>query len=129
MQALYRKLNHLYRTMPALYEQDHNYEGFSWIDHNYAELSMLSFVRKAKDDKQKVYVVNNFTPSPREKFRIGVEDPGTYSLVLNTDSGEFWGSDYPAPEIVTADAVEWNNQPYSIEITLPPLATLYWVYE
>ncbi|MBT80215.1 MAG: 1,4-alpha-glucan branching enzyme [Alteromonadaceae bacterium] len=129
MQALYRKLNHLYRTMPALYEQDHNYEGFSWIDHNYAELSMLSFVRKAKDDKQKVYVVNNFTPSPREKFRIGVEDPGTYSLVLNTDSSEFWGSDYPAPEIVTADAVEWNNQPYSIEITLPPLATLYWVYE
>ncbi len=129
MQSLYRKLNQLYRHYPALHELDHNHEGFGWVDHNYAELSVLSFVRKAKTSNQKVYVVNNFTPSPRESFRVGVQDAGDYQLILNTDSSAFWGSDFPLADKVTADAVPWNNQPYSIEINLPPLATLYWLYD
>ncbi|OFC71863.1 1,4-alpha-glucan branching protein GlgB [Alteromonas confluentis] len=129
IQSLYRKLNQLYREYPALHELDHSHEGFAWIDHNYAELSMLSFVRKAKSSSQKVYVVNNFTPSPREAFRVGVQDAGEYQLILNSDSSAFWGSDFPVAEKVTAQAVPWNDQPYSIEVNLPPLATLYWLFD
>ena len=129
VQSLYRELNHLYKAHPALHELDHSHEGFSWIDHTYAELSVLSFVRKAKAKKQNVYVVCNFTPTPRETFRIGVESKGKYKLILNTDSSEFWGSDFAVPVTVKAVKKPWNNQPYSIEISLPPLATLYWISE
>lgn len=128
VQTLYKTLNHTYQSFPALHELDHHFEGFSWIDHNYAELSVLSFVRKAKT-QQIVYVICNFTPAPRSKFRVGVENPGSYRLILNTDDGQYWGSEFPVPGEVSADNIPWNDKPYSIEIELPPLATLYWVYE
>ncbi|WP_137166813.1 1,4-alpha-glucan branching protein GlgB [Salinimonas lutimaris] len=127
MQQLYRQLNKVYQQYPALYEQDHQPAGFSWIDHDNAEQSIYSFVRSSADNQQQVYVVSNFTPVPCEHFRLGVQKPGTYRLIVNTDDGAFWGSDFTVPEAVEAQPFGWNGQPYSIEIALPPLATIMWV--
>ncbi|RDV26149.1 1,4-alpha-glucan branching protein GlgB [Alteromonas aestuariivivens] len=129
LQTLYKTLNRLYTSEPALYECDHQPEGFAWIDHENGEQSVLSFVRKDASDSQHLYVVSNFTPVPRPSFRIGVMRPGKYKLVLNTDSQVFWGSEYPVSEVVEAVAKPWNHQPYSIEISIPPLATLYLIHD
>lgn len=129
IQALYKKLNHLYSEYPALHEQDSYGEGFEWIDHQNNEHSVLSFVRKSISGDQKVYVVNNFTPVPRESMRLGVLDEGSYQLLLSTDAEEFWGSDFEVEKEFEADDQPWNDKPFSIRVSVPPLATLYIVYD
>ena len=127
IQALYRALNHFYKNTPALYEQDHNPAGFAWIDHNNAEQSVVSFVRSAKNGRQKVYVVSNFTPVPRNNFRIGVDDACRLTLALNTDDSAYWGSGYAVVEHVTSTPTPWNERQHSVEINLPPLSTVFYV--
>ena len=129
IQALYRALNHLYKNTPALYEQDHNPAGFAWIDHNNAEQSVVSFVRSAKNGRQKVYVVSNFTPVPRNNFRIGVDDACRLTLALNTDDSAYWGSGYAVVEHITSTPTPWNERQHSVEINLPPLSTVFYVTE
>ena len=129
LKALYRDLNWLYQNHAALHEADHQHQGFDWIDHENSGQSVVSFVRKASRKQQKMYVVSNFTPVPHEHFRLGVQDAGEYRLVLNTDSETYWGSNYPVKESVQASSEPWNNQPYSIDVSLPPLATLFIVFE
>jgi 1,4-alpha-glucan branching enzyme len=127
IQATYKALNHLYRSTPALHELDHSPEGFAWLDHHNAEQSIISFVRKAKNSTQKVYVVCNFTPIPRPHFRFGVEEEGSLSLALNTDSDTFGGSSYPTTREATSEPTPWNDRPHSVEISLPPLATVFYI--
>ncbi|UAA40427.1 1,4-alpha-glucan branching protein GlgB [Paraneptunicella aestuarii] len=126
--ALFRSVNHLYATLPALHDMDGESDGFEWIDHHNHEQSILAFVRKSRDGKQKVYVISNFTPVPRENMRFGVLDDGEYQQVLNTDEGQYWGSDYTVNHHLHSEHEPCHGRPRSIRLTLPPLATLYIVY-
>jgi 1,4-alpha-glucan branching enzyme len=125
IQKLYRQLNHLYCQTPALYECDHQPHGFEWIDHHNAQQSILSFMRKSADGRQKVYIISNFTPVPREHFRLGVDEPGEYELLLNSDDSQYWGSGYETQKRLMAESQSWHGRPHSIRFNLPPLATLY----
>ncbi|OJF68430.1 1,4-alpha-glucan branching enzyme [Alteromonas sp. V450] len=127
IQLLYKALNELYTSTPALFEQDHVSDGFAWLDHNNAEQSVVSFVRLSKNKKQKVYVISNFTPIPREHYRIGVDDAYQLSLALNTDDSKFWGSGYQVKQCVETELLPWNERPNSALIHLPPLATLFYI--
>jgi 1,4-alpha-glucan branching enzyme len=129
IQSLYRDLNKMYRKYPALYELEHDPQGFEWIDHGNAEQSILSVLRKSSAGKQKIYVVVNFTPVPYEGFKLGVQDAGVYQLVLNSDNKKYWGSDYKTVKKMTAAAKPWNGQEYSISMNLPPLASLFILYK
>lgn len=129
IQNLYRDLNHLYQHYPALHEMDHHPAGFEWIDHGNAGQSVLSMLRKSKDAKQKIYVLSNFTPVPRADFRLGVQDEGEYEIVLNTDAKKYWGSGIQDNCKLTADQQGIHNLPFSIAITLPPLATVFIVFK
>jgi 1,4-alpha-glucan branching enzyme len=126
---LYRDLNKAYRKYPALYELDHNNEGFEWIDHGNADQSILSVLRKSTDAKQKIYVLVNFTPKPYESFKLGVQDEGTYQLILNSDDKKYWGSAFKTPKKMQAVLEPWNEQPYSINVNLPPLASLFILFK
>jgi len=127
VQTLYKALNHLYTSTPALYEQDHNPAGFAWLDHGNADQSVVSFVRTSKDAKQKVYVVSNFTPVPRKHFRLGIDEACSLALALNTDASEFWGSNYEVVSTVESQNIPWNDRPHSVEVTLPPLSTIFYI--
>ncbi|EWH12316.1 glycogen branching enzyme [Catenovulum agarivorans DS-2] len=129
VQKLYRDLNTLYKTYAPLYQKDHEPGGFEWVEHQDAGQSILSFVRKADDTNQKVYVVCNFTPIPRDGYRLGVKDAGKYKLLLSTDDKSYWGSGYGNNGEFQAEEKAWQNQSHSILVDLPPLATLYIVYE
>ena len=125
IQSLYKDLNNAYKSIPALYECDTEANGFAWIDHENADQSILSFVRYNSDKSQKVYVITNFTPIPRDDFRLGVEEQGQYEVLVNTDEHQYWGSGYSKNSSYVADPVDWNYRSHSIALSLPPLSTLF----
>lgn len=124
-QRLTRDLNHFYRDNPAMHQGDYDHQGFEWVDYADWQKSVLVFVRRALCEHQSVVVVCNFTPTPDEHYRVGVNEPGTYYIALNTDDSCYWGSGYTQQEPVEAEAMSWQGRSYSIPIKLPPLATLY----
>jgi 1,4-alpha-glucan branching enzyme len=122
-QRLARDLNRLYRERAALHELDHVPEGFAWVDCHDADQSVLSYRRIARDGSF-VVVVLNFTPIPRTGYRIGVPGPGAYREILNTDSHHYGGTDLGNGGSVSVEPVAHLGQPWSLALTLPPLAGL-----
>ncbi len=120
VQHLVRDLNRLYAATPALHRHDFDWQGFEWIDCHDAEQSVLVFERKDGDDR--VVVALNFTPVPRYDYRIGVPRGGDYIEVLNSDAQVYGGGNIGNAGRVSAEARAWMGRPYSIRITLPPLA-------
>ncbi len=122
LQRFVADLNKVYRREPALHQVDFDPSGFEWIDcHNYQD-SALSYLRRAKDPRDFVLVSCNFTPVVRQGYRLGVPEPGWYEEILNSDSMYYGGSNVGNGSGVMADPIPWNGRPYSIRVTLPPLA-------
>jgi 1,4-alpha-glucan branching enzyme len=128
--GLVRDLNRLYRAVPALYRGDCEGDGFSWIDANNGAESILSYLRRDRDDPEAIaIVVSNFTPVPRHGYRIGVPYPGRYAERLNTDAEDYGGSGIGNFGTVEADPEPMHGHPYSLSLHLPPLAALVFVRE
>jgi 1,4-alpha-glucan branching enzyme len=121
VQNLVYDLNQLYRETPALFDLDFQGEGFSWIDCNDAENSVLSYLRRARDGSVAVMVLN-LTPVPRKHYRIGLPFRSEYHEVLNSDSEYYGGSNMGNAGLIHSEDTPWMGLPYSAEITLPPLA-------
>ncbi|NOZ54486.1 MAG: 1,4-alpha-glucan branching protein GlgB [Gammaproteobacteria bacterium] len=119
VQKLVTDLNTLYKELPALHQLDFEQSGFEWIDCHDAAQSVLSFQRKSTDSV--VIVALNFTPMPREDYRIGVPYGGTYRELLNSDSTYYGGSNIGNASTITAQPQPWMGLPYSVNLTLPPL--------
>lgn len=117
-------LNYLYRREPCLYSQDFAFEGFEWIDCSDNRHSVISFIRKAKDSEDFVLTVCNFTPQPHSHYRVGVPQPGFYTELLNSDVREYGGSNLGNLGGKWSEEWSFHNQPYSLDLCLPPLATL-----
>ena len=119
-------LNRAYTGQPALHEVDFSWEGFEWIDFHDVDQSIVSFLRRGRDPNAgEIVVVANFTPVPREGYRVGVPQPGFYQELLNTDAALYGGTNLGNFGGVPADEKEWQGQPCSVLLTLPPLAVLY----
>src|SRR5690606_4964914 len=114
---------HLYRSTPALHELDGEPAGFDWIEANDAENSVFSFLRSGIGEAAPVVVIANMTPVVRHGFRIGVPSSGTWAEVLNSDLAAYGGSDV-GNRSAMADPVAFHGRAHSIELDLPPLATI-----
>lgn len=119
IQTLVKDLNKLYVKHPALFQHDFDNQGFEWIDCHDVEQSIISFTRKT--EQETLIVILNFTPVPRENYRIGVPRPGTYHEFFNSDSEYYAGSNTGNGYIVSEDT-PWMNQEQSLNLTIPPLA-------
>ena len=117
-------LNRLYRSQPALYEIDFAPSGFEWIDFHDWEQSTVCFLRRAKDRDDFVVFACNFTPQPRRAYRVGVPTGGFYRELLNSDSAHYGGSNLGNAGGVEAELIPWHGRPYSVALTLPPLAAV-----
>ncbi len=124
VQTLLRDLNRLYREMPALHEADCEPQGFDWIEANDVENSVYAFVRRSRDGQKLALAVSNLTPVVRYGYRVGVPLPGHYRERLNTDSAIYGGSNVGNAGGATASPIPAHGRPHSLELTLPPLATL-----
>jgi 1,4-alpha-glucan branching enzyme len=124
LQRLVRDLNRLYQSEPALHQLDSDSRGFEWMDCSDWEQSLVAFVRRAADPANLVLAACNFTPVPREGYRIGVPVPGYYRELVNTDAAVYGGSNVGNAGGVWAEPEPWHGQPASVVLTLPPLAVL-----
>jgi 1,4-alpha-glucan branching enzyme len=118
-------MNHFYRNTPALYQRDFSHEGFEWIDCNDADASTLSFLRKGISPDDVVLVVCNFTPVPRDNFRVGVPRGGQWRERLNSDALDYGGGGIGNFGIVEAAPLPSHGRNHSLTLRLPPLATLF----
>jgi len=125
LQSWVQALNRLYREQPALHELDSDPAGFEWVDCNDIAASVLSLLRKGKSPGQTILAVCNFTPVPREDYRVGVPQAGYWRELLNSDAQEYNGSGMGNLGGRDAEAVPAHGRPYSLRLTLPPLSALF----
>ncbi len=123
MQTLVRDLNCVYRTTPALYQQDFKSVGFEWIDWQDNDNSVLAWIRYA-DNGDFVVCLSNFTPQLLKHYRIGVPTAGNYRERLNTDAHQYGGSGKVHSKRLTSQASPCHGRRDSLLLTLAPLATL-----
>jgi 1,4-alpha-glucan branching enzyme len=117
-------LNRLVRREPALHQLDFDGRGFEWIDcHNWQD-SVLAFVRRGENPDDLLVVCCNFTPVPREGYRLGVPCGGTYDEVFNGDSAWYGGTNLGNAGALEADPVPHHGRDHSVSLTLPPLAAV-----
>ncbi|MCW5198415.1 1,4-alpha-glucan branching protein GlgB [Desulfobulbus sp. F4] len=124
VQRFVRDLNQVYKNEPALYENDYDWTGFSWINANDSDNSVLSFVRRAKHPDDCVVIICNFTPIIREKYRIGVPKGGQWRELINSDQQEYWGGNV-RNGLISASPESAFGMEHSLELTLPPLSVLF----
>jgi 1,4-alpha-glucan branching enzyme len=124
VRRLVRDLNFLYRNTPALHQLDCDPDGFRWIDVANATESIISYVRRGRDPHELALVVCNFTPVPRENYRIGVPRPGRYRERINTDATEYSGTGVGNAGEVYAEPHPAHGHPHSVRLRLPPLGAL-----
>ncbi|MGB5629113.1 MAG: 1,4-alpha-glucan branching protein GlgB [Woeseiaceae bacterium] len=123
VQRLLRALNKLYAATPALHEIDFSAAGFEWIDYSDNDSSILSWLRRDRAGRS-VVCVANLTPMVRESYRVGVPEEGTYRILLSTDEEQFGGSGIGA-RTYESNKDGQHGRPYSVDLTLPSLATLF----
>lgn len=123
VRALIRDLNHLYTSRDEMYALDSEESGFEWIEADDQHNSIFSFIRKSEQGKHLIFV-SNFTPSVHENYRLGVNKQGIYREILNTDSRIYGGSGVENAMPRASQAQPWQYREHSIEITVPPLATI-----
>ncbi len=123
IKTLITDLNKLYQEQKSLHEVDFDDRGFEWIDSHDSSQSVLSYLRKDTQGNE-VVVIINFTPVPRENYRIGLSRPGNYLEIMNSDSTFYGGSNIGNNGLITTAASSWMGRDYSAELTLPPLGAV-----
>jgi 1,4-alpha-glucan branching enzyme len=123
LRRLVQHLNYIYKSEPALWQQDDSYAGFDWIDFHDADNSAVSFLRKSREGETIVFVVNA-TPVVRQNYRLGVPLPGFYREIINTDAETYGGTNVGNLGGVHSENAPWMAREHSILIQLPPLATV-----
>ena len=124
LQRWVRDLNTTMRSTPALYALDCDAAGFSWIDAANGEQSLLSFLRRGRNQDETVVCVCNFTPVPRYNHRLHVPAGGFWEEILNSDAALYGGSGRGNLGGVEADTGAASGQGFTLTVTLPPLAML-----
>ena len=125
VQELFRAMNGTARSHPALYERDHHPAGFRWLDADDAENSVYAFLRFSTDGRDVVACLANFTPVPRDVYRVGLPWAGEWSVLLDTNAQYFGGTGHGGTGHLWADDLPYQGQPASAVLTLPPLAVVW----
>ena len=123
-QEYVKSLIRIYQEYPALYEYDPLRASFEWINGMDAESSVLRFMRKSPSGRDNLLFICNFGTEENENCQVGVPKAGKYTMISNSDAVEFGGEGRDEHQEVQAVSECWDLRPYSIKISVPPLATL-----
>ncbi|MFD1800848.1 1,4-alpha-glucan branching enzyme [Mixta tenebrionis] len=128
VQRLVRDLNLTYRHHTPLHQCDFDASGFEWLVVDDQENSVFVFARRDREGNE-IIVASNFTPVPRHHYRFGINQPGGWREIINTDSAHYKGSNSGNGGIVWSEPVPSHNRDHSLTLTIPPLATIWLVRE
>ncbi len=129
MQSLVRDLNRHYRALPALHARDCEPEGFDWLIADDNQNSVYAWARYSGGGDPAVVIVSNFTPVPREDYVLPLPRAGRWREVLNSDAAAYGGGGLGNMGEIRAEAVPSHGKPASAKVLLPPLATLYFLFD
>jgi 1,4-alpha-glucan branching enzyme len=121
-QRFLMELAALYHATPPFWRSDPDPAGFAWVDCSDRDNSVIAYLRR--DAGREILVVFNFTPMPRDDYRVGVPQPGAWAERFSSDDARFGGSQVATHARVRAEPVPWQGQPQSIRLVLPPLGAL-----
>ena len=124
MQDYVKRLLEIYNEYPCMYELDQGFEGFTWLNPDDSDRSIYSFYRHGKSGKKNLAFILNMTPIKRENYQVGVPVKKTYKLILNSDEKCYGGFGNELPKEFKARNAACNNQPFSIDIDMPPYAAV-----
>ncbi len=125
LQRWLEDLNQFYLKSPGMHEKDFTPDGFRWIDCNDIQQSTLSMIRHGHYTENDIIVVCNFTPVPRHNYRVGTALEGAWEECLNSDAGEYGGSNQGNLGTVETTPVPYHGHPFSINLVLPPLGIVF----
>ena len=122
MQGYVKELNELYKTEPALYEIDSSPEGFTWINCNSANTSLLSYVRKGKKESDTLLIICNFTPMEHKAYKLATPSGGRWQEIFSSDNNRYGGEGRNNKTVKQAKKAECDGQEHYISVTVPPLS-------
>ena len=122
MQGYVKELNELYKTEPALYELDFSPEGFTWINCNSANTSLLSYVRKGKKESDTLLIICNFTPMEHKAYKLATPSGGRWQEIFSSDNNRYGGEGRNNKTVKQAKKAECDGQEHYISVTVPPLS-------
>lgn len=129
LQEYYRSLNKLYTSYPALYDCDKSWDGFKWLNVNDKDRSSIAFLRSARPENDSYLICAcNFIPNEHRGFVIGLPESGVLREVLSSDDVRFGGSGLHNETPIKSRSKPFCDLPYSAQIDLPPLSTVYFEY-
>ena len=122
MQGYVKELNELYKTEPALYELDSSPEGFTWINCNSANTSLLSYIRKGKKESDTLLIICNFTPMEHKAYKLATPSGGRWQEIFSSDNNRYGGEGRNNKTVKQAKKAECDGQEHYISVTVPPLS-------
>jgi 1,4-alpha-glucan branching enzyme len=124
VRALVRDLNALYRSEAALHHADTEPSGFEWVDPHDSSQNCLTFLRRSGSGEL-ILAALNFTPIPRENYRVGVPRAGFWREILNSDAIDYDGSGHGNRGGTETDPAPSHGHRQSLNLTLPPLGAVF----
>ena len=121
-QVFVKSLNQFYKNASYLWRLDHEPDGFHWIDANGSKEAVIAFIRKGKRKGENAVIVFNFSKVGYENFKLGVPMSGRYQEVFNSNDLTYGGSGVGNSASLLTESRPYHNQPFSMEIVLPPLS-------
>ncbi len=118
-QDFIRAANAFYKATPALWADDHGWDGFEWVDADNAGQSILIFRRNGAG--KSVTVVLNFGVQAYTDYRVGLRTGGWYREIFNSDDPTYGGSGKKNPQAIRSEKIPMHGCPYSAALTLPAL--------
>jgi 1,4-alpha-glucan branching enzyme len=115
-----KQLIKIYKRSKALYELDHQHDGFEWLDCNNENQSVFSFIRKGKTENDYLVIICNFTGVHYPEFKIGVPFQSEFREILNSDHQDFGGAGFVNKKTFMAEEEPFHGKPYSVNVTIPP---------
>ncbi len=128
MQGFVRELNRLYLDMPALYDIDDDWTGFTWVAVDDTQHSVLSFLRRDRHGNQ-LLCCFNFTPIPWDDYWMGCPVPGLFREVFNSDTEKYGGTGRYHNGVIRTDACACDAFPNRLHVKLPPYGAAYLLLE
>lgn len=116
-------LNKLYKKETCLHWIDNSFDGYRWIEHENHQESIIAFERIGKDE-DKLIAIFNFTPVARPIYPIGVDEEGSYKVILNSDHTKYGGNTKRNKSYKTSKE-EIHGRKYTLRVDLPGLSSLY----